>query len=675
VSLSPCNSLPLRSLVSPKVQMSDKVPLWKRAAGSWAIWSHLVLCLVTSGLMLFKLDGYYAANDSSSIRFKFRHGLSVSDVTTLTSVANTLIRICAASITTVNSARCILMLLEKTTLDLGEIQAIATWKAILWPVRYPRRSEGQVKTDNDNDNDDDDDDDDNNDEKKHEATNPARWVWGLGVLLLLTVPQQFSAPILSGAVDWNLSELWGEEVRTLSAVRGEVELDWSSYANDTRLREWFARRASGYASMTWGAANDTDRAAGMKGGTCRHMVDDKGLPAGSKLLNVTFPMVKIHSIVWDAQDSSTPLPSGPTVSSFGDDVFRYFQTGNAVLYHPTGAWKIPKVNRSCVDIPGRTAAYNASLTSGNVRNDGTKVLAAQNQVAVNPDASALSVRDTANSSSSSSGGGQNCTVSLPRPATPIMFDGVVRLAVLLSRQNATGCEPVRPNSFGNITSVKIGHIVSVKDDITKQESCYAIGSVNLTVGLASVAEARYISNRVVDGDCSGETLREGQWVQEALFMMPDVMTMVSLTNTTGMPTWNSLDGYARTLIKQSFTAAWDVLDSAAGGNVTEVLTARPYEPRIQASVSTLRIILWLMLNLVMLAAIGGVRIAENYCERKPVHDVTAALLMTPVHVESWLGKNDTGLGLGGLTVVTERVKGMRFRLVRSEGKDFHLKQI
>ncbi|KAK3352783.1 hypothetical protein B0T25DRAFT_606852 [Lasiosphaeria hispida] len=206
--------------------------------------------------VVYGLHHYIAADDTQPRRWRLS-GLRVSDVTTLISVATTLTRICT-SITAASSGRCIFIPLEKTGLSLAAVQSIATWKVILWPATSGKRL--------------------------------GIWAPILALLLLLIFPQQLSTPVLSGAVDWNVIDTWGNAIRTLSGPSGAIALDWSSYTDDKVVREWYAKRASGYAGIAWGSGDHGNATAGA--GVCRHIVDDNGFAAGSVLRN---PVLSLHN--------------------------------------------------------------------------------------------------------------------------------------------------------------------------------------------------------------------------------------------------------------------------------------------------------------------------------------------------------------------------------------------
>ena len=600
------------------VQARQVEKWWHRALWSWAVWCHFVICAATSTLIIHKLHHYFAADDSKPW---LSDGLRVSDVTTLISVATTLARICATSVTTVASGRSIFILLEKRGLRLTDVQSLASWKAIISPSQLC----GGRRT----------------------PTEPADRSRGLvlivALLLLFMVPQQFATPLLTGAVDWSVKNTHGASVSTLSGPRGALALDWSSYTNDSVLREWYAKRASGYAAIAWAKNYPTNATSGTD--ACRHIVDDRGLVAGSTLHNSMMPHIVIHNISWeDSNLTKDPLRDAKNISSFGDDVLRYYQTGNAVLFDPTGGWDVPDQEWICYTPPPEAPSPKGST----------------NGVADEEAAAAYQIAD----SNSVSLNRRSCDIKVPPPKPQTHFDGRATLLVLLSRQNITGCNPVRANAFGNLSEIR--HVVNVTHG--NKESCYAVATVSLAAGVVSLPSATYIDSRVVQGNCGGKQPHDGPWVTEALSMMPDVMTMVSVMNATRIPTWNSLDGYARTLIKQSYSASWDSLYS--GSNATIELEAFPLVPRIQASVSRWRVSLWLGLNLLLLVAAALLRVVQERCSRSPVHDVAAALLMTEIeHVTKEnkpeaKGKDRTG----NLSIVTARDSAVRLKLEEDNGR-------
>lgn len=90
-----------------------------------------------------------------------------------------------------------------------------------------------------------------------------------------------------------------------------------------------------------------------------------------------------------------------------------------------------------------------------------------------------------------------------------------------------------------------------------------------------------------------------------LWLMPDLMTMIAVMNSSLLPTWNNVDGYAETLIRQAYLAAWDMyhasFDMDAPGSLFD---ATAQEPRIRAEVSFARVFAWLGVSLLM--TVGGV---------------------------------------------------------------------
>jgi hypothetical protein len=79
--------------------------------------------------------------------------------------------------------------------------------------------------------------------------------------------------------------------------------------------------------------------------------------------------------------------------------------------------------------------------------------------------------------------------------------------------------------------------------------------------------------------------------------------MISLANSSQLPTWHNVDLYAENLIRQSYLAAWDSFHQSfdEGGVLS---SATPVESRIQATVSYPRVFAWLAVSL--LTSVGGV---------------------------------------------------------------------
>jgi hypothetical protein len=164
------------------------------------------------------------------------------------------------------------------------------------------------------------------------------------------------------------------------------------------------------------------------------------------------------------------------------------------------------------------------------------------------------------------------------------------------------------------------------------KNCILIGNVNITAGVTNSTTATYITSRVIEDQTpiSRVVFDPSPWVQEVLWLMPDLMTMVAVVNSTLLPTYDNIDGYVEVLIRQSYLAAWNMFHAwfDTDGPLVKVATQ---EARIRASVSFARVFSWLGISL--LSTAGGIIVlgmaagyAEDDEERNEVHDEVMAQL-------------------------------------------------
>lgn len=372
-----------------------------------------------------------------------------------------------------------------------------------------------------------------------------RVCWMVALLLLLIFPQALTGPLLSGAVDWNSSSITSQDVEVLSKDPTALFGDWYWYLSQEVTRKEYLRKAAGIASLAWAnvlyvGQSRTDQT----GNGCRHVVYDYGMEANSTILGDTIPCIKIHDISW----ANSPVPSSVTdyvgnqsslaLSLVGDAPFNYYHSGAAVLFDP------------------ENTLWN---TSDLIVND---------------------------------------TERFALVPSPTLFSGTKTIGLLVQRQPNThpeDCSPIRPNPFGDTSNLT--HIYAFSD--TGNQNCYRVGTVNFTAGVMKTAVTTYVSNQVVEAP-AGESLQlqADIWVQEALWFLPDLMTMIAVMNSSSMPTWNNMDDYVEMLIRYSYLAAWDMYHSSFDENGTSLVATR-HEPRLQATVSSARVFSWLAISLLM----------------------------------------------------------------------------
>jgi hypothetical protein len=337
---------------------------------------------------------------------------------------------------------------------------------------------------------------------------------------------------------------------------------------------------------------------------CRHKMNSGSTPVGSVLLNATIPCIQIHSITFPHAPPENVISL--VTNSAKNDNDSLSRIGDAPLSYFFGG----------------------------------------NAVLFNPDnrERPLPPHDD-----------KSLTMDYP---TNFMQNGQMTAVVFIG-----GCTPFTGGIFGLAWSEN-------KFEARDTNWCYSYAVVNFTAGVATSPTSTYISNDVVEADLVDKDmkLRPGPWVQEAMYLMPDVMSMVSNMNTTVFHTWKDLENYTSKLIRYSYQASWDMLFRLYDTNITK-LNVEIYEPRLKASVSRSRVFSWVAVSSLMTLSASLLVFGGWKCERKRVVDGAVAALMT----------DPTGL-LGSdcrwLTDLSYVVNGYekigKIRLEKANGGDYAL---
>ena len=182
---------------------------------------------------------------------------------------------------------------------------------------------------------------------------------------------------------------------------------------------------------------------------------------------------------------------------------------------------------------------------------------------------------------------------------PILFSGTKNFGLNVIREY-DGLYP-----FGSDMN-STGHAVLTESYVFRfWGSGFIIGNISLTAGVTTSAVSKYISSRVVEGQTPLDDVifEPNAWVNEALWMVPDLMTMIAVTNSSQLATWHNIDGYAENLIRQAYLAAWDMFHASFDMNAP-IYTATLSESRLQATVSFARVFAWLGISL--LTTLSGI---------------------------------------------------------------------
>jgi len=489
---------------------------------SWLAWAfrswflllaHTICSIAISLAVALAINGYNAIDTSTPRYLDGKLYLRVSDVTTLISVALVINRFFTTAWTAVSIWKFRIILKHKTISrlsPLSEPQLLFMQKYKLPPwARYPFQLPRGV------------------------------WSWIILLILLCILPQQFIAPLISGAVNWNPVSVPGSARITVNSTNpGATSIEYEQYTGyadyNIALRQQVISRALGFASLAWSdSSNILGNGTSLTGNGCRHVVNDDGLTTNSTLLNSIVPCIRIHNIDWETSPSSVYPADFSKLSVVNNSLWLDSNPGQVMLFNPDLLW--------------------------------------------NP---------------------TSYPVSIPVSSTQT-------LAVSITGENSTfsNCTNAPPSSrFGNLENVSPYLSYS-------WYCCYGFAKVSITAGVTTSPVSIYLSSSVVEDQTPIDqvTFEPNKWVQEALWLLPDLMNQLSFANSSRFPTWNNLDGYAENMIRQAYLAAWDALsqtfDDLSAVNST-ISIAIPAESRIQASVSNTRVFAWLGVSLLIL--VGGI---------------------------------------------------------------------
>lgn len=391
------------------------------------------------------------------------------------------------------------------------------------------------------------------------------------IILLANFPQAYIAPLLEGSVNWGAAF---EEVGEVTVASGNPAADynlWGWYGVKLQDRKAAVRRAAGMANLAWATTNGSaDSEAPQK--RCRHVINNDQLPVNSRLANVTMPCIIIHSITW-------PAGPEPEIVNTVADESELLSISNTTAF-------------SFVNYPGNAVLFDQTNTTlqlpfnGGLEDDG-----------------------------------------LTRPDPPVYpasfkFSGMMTAIVLLGKEYADA--PYFVDGFG---------YPQPNNNFSTFSSFYQLDfthlEVNFTVGITTAPSSTYLSSQVVEGSAEpqAEDIVAGPWVHEALYLLPDVMSMVAIMNTTSLDTWGNLFNYTENLIRYSYQGSWDMLQRNFDPNTT-TLVATIADPRVQATVSYVRVYCWLCVNLMLTLSVFPLLWLITKCDRNIVVDGPLALLLT-----------------------------------------------
>ncbi|RYP45308.1 hypothetical protein DL768_008322 [Monosporascus sp. mg162] len=374
--------------------------------------------------------------------------------------------------------------------------------------------------------------------------------WTISAALLAILIQAFISPILTGSINWNATfRISNTAVSVSSADPTASFSSWYWYNMQGAFdKSAYLRSAAGYASLAWADPSTVDpHGKSLVGNGCRHIVNNDGLPRNSVLVDALLPCIRVNSIRWYRPEDVIPEDDWEGVS--GEQLT--LVDDDPFYYYRAGVTLVYDVNR----------------------------------LREMPD-----------------------TFDQPPPAEN--FSSTMTVVLMVYRRNYEAdpiCQELPNTIFGDMGALP--YIVQNGMSTAGDENCYLIGRIDFTAGVTRSSRATYISPRLVEDTTPIEDVvyEPSPWVRDAIWMMPDLMTMLAVMNTSQMPTYNNIDNYVDSIVRQGYLGAWDMLSHSFDmAESAESYSAFPAESRLLADVSFARVFTWLGLCLLM--TISGVLI-------------------------------------------------------------------
>ena len=642
----------IRNPKGPRIRAVEK--RWYQQLQIW--WIPIAQLLVTATIaasLVLLLDDYEALPDGGDYfwhitkRENFR--LRISEVTTVVSASMVIVKILASCWTAVAVSGCVFILLEEPGL---KINALDNMMLLGLPAVWPEGRKG----------------------------------WAVATVLLLLFPQPFIAPLVTGAVGWSALTGHSEQLtevtsisrtnnvtlprdimefricdlfdpltpvlgnheppppfRTLEGPLGKREnltrapcrmeqvkrFDGVSDAEWAELRDWAVfldtavntklapRKAAGLSVALW-PPNEGVKQGTMDRPPCRTRVaaNQPQIPVNSTTDNVDLPCILVRNINWTSVPHEDVISlTKPNDTATQARLTEYPASGAAMLFNGTS------VHESIVDlVPHDYSPY---------------------QVVHYPNASTLSGR----------------------------LGLLVQLYTFRKDIPANMTPPCTQQGLHNKTI--FGSLQNVPDEAIFKSifGCYAFAIVKLTAGMVNFKKASFVHPDALEGisdlPLTPAHFKPDTWVRSSMLLSEDVMMELSTANTTMIPTWDNIDGYVETLIRQSYLGSWGVLRSLQGnGTIFKVHLA---ESRLQAKVSRKRVLAWFVISLfVPISALVWYFGPQSTTKRNLVLNYAIAALLTDAS-KVLDDPQAEGLDLTNLSYVTGEDKDLRLFLAKDKG--------
>lgn len=395
----------------------------------------------------------------------------------------------------------------------------------------------------------------------------------IGLVLLMMIPSGFIAPVLSGAIDWKPAVNY-EETKSVRAGFGPLdrgtERIWINLMNKTHERLVMLNSALGRASVSW--IDETTDRNWTSLGRYRYVARDRAPKLNSEVKDVPIPIIEVHSISW-----SDPLE---------DWVWPFIRYQSRVIYTPGGD------RRDQTYTIGNAILFQQNMTfPTSPRN--AEVFSTTRKIAVLVGKHGVYLNGA------------------PSEDVTNMTDARCELEPLRSAKRWEGISnwTLVPGIWGN---------------------CWAVGNINFSTGIRYFDTGRYIMDRTIEANSTGkdaENLVGDTWSEYTTFMLSDIMSTLPSAKLNLRANGN-LTQYTEELIHQSYTAMRTALFPFTP-EPSDLKTQRPVA-YVQAKVDRIRVVVWLVLNLLLPVSVLIVSLIERPCMRNTLAETTLGLLLTDV---------------------------------------------
>jgi hypothetical protein len=397
----------------------------------------------------------------------------------------------------------------------------------------------------------------------------ARRTYTLAILLisLLLVPPQYIAPIASGSVTWRPAQLYTNGTSVEIPAANMTSLYWQTlYFSEHRFD-----LSTGAASRSVQIQNDDMFTSGKLGEVLlrRRLPSLKSLAVGTILENITLPYISIDAFNWVSPSDFSTLPD----------------------------WVTQVLNPEALTLDFSTNQSPTRITS-----EGTAVIA-----------------KPANFSQS------RWYMNLPNAPPPTIFSGTKYVPMLVRRINNVCRCPNRSPTFGRIDDLVVYDMPQYYANGTCfADSCFAIAEIKLTAGQTICRNCPIVQPGVVEARSSspgtdGIIVQPDPWVDVIFDMLPEVMSLMTVMNTTDAPQFDNPEGYLKGFISQAYQSSWNSIvdllaySEVAGKQYTVTTAVSVPRPAIQALISKARMVIWFCLNLLLTFAGVALMALQRRC--------------------------------------------------------------